>query len=78
MASVVSSNANGTNVSYTWDAANQLATVMDHWTNGQTSYAFDQTGQLSNVSYPNGVTHNYTTYDNVRRSHVRVLGLKQR
>jgi len=63
VASVVSSNANGTNVSYTWDAANQLATVMDHWTNGQTNYAFDQTGQLSNVSYPNGVKHNYTTYD---------------
>jgi RHS repeat-associated protein/uncharacterized repeat protein (TIGR01451 family) len=64
VASVVSSNANGTNVSNTWDAASQLATVMDHWTNGQTSYAFDQTGQLSNVSYPNGVKHNYTTYDN--------------
>jgi len=63
VASVVSSNANGTSVSYTWDAANQLATVMDHWTNGQTSYAFDQTGQLSNVSYPNGVKHNYTTHD---------------
>jgi RHS repeat-associated protein len=64
VASEVSSNANGTNVSYTWDAANQLATVMDHWTNGQTNYAFDQTAQLKSVAYPNGVTHNYATYDN--------------
>lgn len=61
--SVVSSNVNGTNVSYTWDAAYQLATVQDNWTGGKSSYGFDKTGQLSSVAYPNGVKHNYTTYD---------------
>jgi len=61
--SVVSSNANGTNVSYAWDANNRLQTVTDNRTSGTTNYAFDATNQLQSFVYPNGITHAYT-YDN--------------
>jgi len=64
---VVSSNANGTNVSYAWDANNRLQTVTDNRTSGTTNYTYDATNQLQSFTYPNGVTHAYT-YDNRDRN----------
>ena len=42
LASTLSSNTNGTNVSYTWDANNRLQTVTDARTTGVTNYSYDQ------------------------------------
>ena len=63
VASVVSSNANGTSVAYAWDADNRLSSVTDNRTSGVTTYNYDQTSQLSTLQYPNGVAHAFT-YDN--------------
>ncbi len=59
VASVVSSNANGTNVAYAWDAGNRLQTVTDNRTNGVTTYNYDATSQVSSFAYPNGVAHSF-------------------
>ena len=63
MASVISSNANGTSVAYAWDADNRLSSVADNRTNGVSNYSYDQTSQLSTMQYPIGVAHAFT-YDN--------------
>ncbi|MBZ2186653.1 MAG: hypothetical protein K7J46_18255, partial [Bryobacter sp.] len=52
---MVSSNANGTDVSYTFDANNRLASVVDNRTAGTTTYTYDATNQLASFAYPNGV-----------------------
>ncbi len=70
--SVVSSNANGTDVAYTWDEDNRLASVADHRTGGTTTYTYDATNQLASFVYPNGVTHAYG-YDN--RDRLTSLGV---
>lgn len=61
--SVVSSNPNGANVSYAWDANNRLQSVTDNRTSGVTNYTYDPTNQLATVTYPNAAIHTYT-YDN--------------
>jgi RHS repeat-associated protein len=60
---VVSSNANGTDVQYTYDANNRLASVVDNRTSGTTTYSYDATNQVASIAYPNGVGH-VNTYDN--------------
>jgi RHS repeat-associated protein len=57
--SVISSNPNGTNVGYSWDADNRLATVTDNRTMGATNYTYDETNQIKTITYPNGVEHAY-------------------
>ena len=65
VASVLSSNANGTSVVYAWDADNRLSSVTDSRTNGVTNYSYDQTSQLASMQYPNTVAHAFT-YDDDR------------
>ena len=55
----VSSNANGTNVSYAWDDANQLDSVTDNFTGATTAVDFDETGNLKTTLYANGVLHTF-------------------
>jgi len=70
VASIVSSNTNGTNVSYVWDAANQLAFVTD---NNQppgtpaSAYTPTPTHRPFTVAQPNGVgvTYSYDVVDRV-------------
>ena len=45
MATVRSSNANGTSVDYAWDAANQLTSVTDNRLGGVTTAAYTPTGR---------------------------------
>ena len=59
VSSVLSSNANGTNVSYAWDANNRLPNVTDNRTNRVTSYTYDATNQMASMLYPNGVRHGF-------------------
>ena len=59
VASVLSSNTNGTSVGYSWDADNRLSSVTDNRTSGVTNYTYDQTSQLSTMQYPNTVKHAY-------------------
>jgi RHS repeat-associated protein len=63
LATVRSSNTNGTSVDYTWDAANQLAAVTDNRAGGVTLATFSQTGRPSTVAQPNGIGVTYS-YDN--------------
>jgi RHS repeat-associated protein len=55
--SVVSSNQNGTNTGYAYDANNRLSGVTDNAGGGTTSYAYDATNQMVSATYPNGVVH---------------------
>ena len=66
VASVVSSNANGTSVAYAWDADNRLSSVTDNRTNGVTNYTYDQTSQFASMQYPNGVAHAFSYDDRDR------------
>lgn len=50
---------------YTYDAANRLASVRD-WDNRTTTYAYDDAGRLTGTAYPNG-TSAALTYDNADR-----------
>ncbi len=63
VASVNSSNANGTSVTYAWDANDRLQSVTDARAGGTTNYTYDETNQLKTSTYPNAVVHNYS-YDN--------------
>jgi RHS repeat-associated protein len=71
---VVSSNANGTDVNYTFDANNRLATVVDNRTAGTTTYTYDATNQVSGFAYPNGVGHVHTYDNRDRLTNVAVNG----
>ena len=62
VASVVSSNASGTNVTYAWATDNRLQTVTDNRARSVSNYAYDATNQLASMQYPNGVIHSYS-YD---------------
>ncbi len=53
-----SSNVNGINVSYGYDALNRLETVADA-TTGTTRYGYDRNSNLQSVLYPNSVNHAY-------------------
>jgi RHS repeat-associated protein len=66
VATVRSSNTNGTSVDYAWNAANQLASVTDNRAGGMTVAAYTETGRPSTLSQPNGVSATYT-YDNLDR-----------
>jgi RHS repeat-associated protein len=55
--SVVSSNQNGTNTGYAYDANNRLSGVTDNAGGGTTSYVYDATNQMLSTTYPNGVVH---------------------
>jgi len=59
VASVVSSNANGVNVSYAYDSLNRLQTVTDQV--GATSFTWDDAGNPATMAYPNGVVHTFGT-----------------
>jgi YD repeat-containing protein len=67
VASVISSNASGTNVTYAWDVNNRLSSVTDNHTSGVTNYTYDTTNQLASFTYPNGVSH-VVTYDSRDRT----------
>ena len=60
---MLSSNANGTSVDYSYDDLNRLATVKDNnllaLNGGVTTYNYDTVGNLENYLYPNGVTTTY-------------------
>lgn len=62
VASVGSSNANGTSVQYGYDRANRLTSVTDNRTGGTTNYTIDPVGQVLAATYPNGVQHAFS-YD---------------
>ena len=66
VASIDSSNANGTSVAYAWDAANQLASVTDNRLGGMTTAAYTATGRPSTLKQPNGVGVTYA-YDSLDR-----------
>jgi RHS repeat-associated protein len=66
LASIRSSNVNGTSVDYTWDSANQLVSVKDNRLGGTTTAAYTPTGRPSTLSQPNGVGATYT-YDGLDR-----------
>ncbi len=69
MASIASSNANGANVSYTYDSLNRLSTVVDSRL-GTTTYTYDPANNVATVTYPNGVQSTFS-YDQLNR----VMGL---
>ena len=66
--SIQSSNANGVNVSYTYDGLNRLSTVVDNRLPGSntTNYTYDNASNVVTVAYPNGVTSTIT-YDELNR-----------
>ena len=67
VASIQSSNANGTSVDYAWNAANQLVSVTDNRIpEGLTTTAYAITGRPSQVTQPSGVTATYV-YDTMDR-----------
>ena len=74
VASVLSSNANGTNVAYAWDANNRLLNVTDNRTTGVTSYTYDATNQMASMLYPNGVTHGFGFDNRDRTTSLNVTG----
>ena len=65
-----SSNANGVNVDYSYDALNRLATVKDNQlaslNGGVTNYRYDTVGNLQSYQYPNGITSSYA-YNSLNR-----------
>jgi RHS repeat-associated protein len=65
VASIRSSNANGTSVDYVWDAANQLISVTDNRAGGVTTSAYTATGRPSTLAQPSGVgaTYGYDVRD---------------
>ena len=67
VASIDSSNANGTSVGYAWDGANQLSTVTDNQLAGMTTAAYTATGRPFTLTQPNGVgmTYGYDSLDRV-------------
>jgi RHS repeat-associated protein len=66
VATLRSSNVNGTSVDYTWDAANQLVSVSDNRLVGMTSAAYTMTGRPASMAEPNGVAASYS-YDALDR-----------
>lgn len=65
---VVSSNPDGVNIGYRYDALNRLAFVDDLSTGAMrtTSYSYNANGSLETVTYANGVAHAYQ-YDTLNR-----------
>ncbi len=67
VASINSSNSNGTAVSYAWDPSSQLVSVTDNRLAAITNAAYTATGRLSTLMQPNGVkaTYGYDAVDRV-------------
>jgi RHS repeat-associated protein len=67
VATLRSSNANGTSVDYAWDDANRLSSVTDNRAGGVTTSAYTATGRPSALTQPSGVgaTYTYDTRDRV-------------
>lgn len=68
---LISSNPNGANVSYNYDADSRLSSVTDNRLAAQslastTSYAYDAGGNLTGYTYPNGV-QTTSVYDALNR-----------
>lgn len=69
---ITSSNANGASMTYTYDALNRLASVIDNRllaqgaSSAQTSYSYDAVGNLAGSIYPNGLQTSYS-YNNLNR-----------
>jgi RHS repeat-associated protein/uncharacterized repeat protein (TIGR01451 family) len=61
----------GAQVTYTYNALNQLASATEPNT-GKTTYNYDAVGNLATVTYPNGIVQSYT-YD--QRNHLTNLGV---
>jgi RHS repeat-associated protein len=55
LATIRSSNTNGTSVNYVWDGANQLQSVTDNRVGGVTTAAYGPTGQPSGYTISTGV-----------------------
>ena len=66
VASIDSSNTNGTSVAYAWDAADQLSSVTDNRLGGETTAAYTATGRPASLAQPNGVSAAYG-YDSLDR-----------
>ncbi len=62
---ILSSDPNGVNVGYEYDALSRLSAVNDAAT-GQTVYNYDEVGNLKNYTYPNLVRSEYQ-YDSLNR-----------
>jgi RHS repeat-associated protein len=62
VATIRSSNTNGTSVDYAWDDANRLMAVTDNRAGGVTTSAYTATGRPSTLLQPSGVGASYT-YD---------------
>ncbi|HEU5123921.1 MAG TPA: Ig-like domain-containing protein [Verrucomicrobiae bacterium] len=62
---IVSSDPNGTDISYEYDALNRLSAVNDAKV-GRTAYSYDDIGNLQDYTYPNGV-HTAYHYDSLNR-----------
>jgi RHS repeat-associated protein len=67
VATIRSSNTNGTSVDYAWDDANRLTSVTDNRAGGVTTSAYTATGRPSTLLQPSGVgaTYSYDTRDRV-------------
>jgi len=75
LASIRSSNTNGTSVNYSYDALNRLATVRDdRLSPGTTTYTYDSVGNVASFLYPNGVQHGYAYNGLNRLTNVGVTG----
>jgi len=69
VASIQSSNANGTSVSYTYDNLNRLSTVVDNRLpvgQNTTQYTYDPASNIATVTYPNGLQSTFN-YDDLNR-----------
>jgi RHS repeat-associated protein len=62
---IASSDANGVNVGYEYDALSRLSAVNDAAA-GTTAYGYDAVGNLAGYIYPNNVNSTYT-YDSLNR-----------
>ena len=60
VASVNSSNANGTSVNYVYDPINRLTGVTDNRLGNTTTNVYDDSNNLAAITYPNGIVHSYT------------------
>jgi YD repeat-containing protein len=66
--SLDSSHVDGVSVDYEYDPLNRLSKVTDNRLSppGETTYEYDNVGNLDRYLYPNGVTHQYT-YNSLNR-----------